>query len=45
MEVNINASMWYVKFFFRCMNSVSGLCLSRRDTALRLNYHVNCVDN
>ena len=34
-----------LNFFFRCMNSVSGLCLSRRDTALRLNYLVNCVDD
>ena len=45
MEVNINASTWYVNFFFRCMNSVSRLCLSRTDTSLRLNYHVNCVDD
>ena len=44
IEVTINASTWYVNFFFRCMNSVSGLCLSLRDTALKFNLPLTYVD-
>ena len=41
----MNALTWYVKFFFFwCMNSVSGLCLSLRDTALKFNQPLTCVD-
>ena len=29
---------------FLCMISVSGLCLSLRDTALRFNLPLTCVD-
>ena len=29
---------------FLGVNSVSGLCLSRRDIALKLNCELNCVD-
>ena len=41
----INALTGYVEnFYFLCMNSVSGLCLSLRDTAVVFNCHLNCVD-
>ena len=32
------------ELYYPCMNSVSGLCLCLRDTALYLNCHLNCVD-
>ena len=39
----MNAMTWYIEYFM-CMNSVSGLCLCLRDTALKLTRHMNNVD-
>ena len=43
LALPVNAGTLYMKCYL-CMNSVSGLCLCLRNTALKLNWHLTCVD-
>ena len=43
LALPVNAGTLYMKCYL-CMNSFSGLCLCLRDTALKLNCHLTCVD-
>ena len=43
LALPINARTQYINCIL-CMNSVSGLCLCLRDTALKLTRHWNCVN-